>query len=373
MNRVIMFIIFITLASAVYFGLHFFVYKSLVRSLLQDAPTWKRIIKWLFWFSGLSFPAAMLLSRLLKIHLLNYYAFVWMGVIAISFFIFLVQRLLALIFSSHAKALAIGALAVIGIISLISLINGLGFPRVKRVTIPMKNLPQQLSGFSIVQLSDVHLEAYSSKKRLARIVDKINSLKPDLVVITGDLIDGNICEEPSFCLQLKRLDAAHGVLAITGNHEFYAGLDIFKEMAKQSNIKILRNKTITIADTLQIIGLDDDAGKQFGIKGPGLDALIKTCDQNKPIILLFHRPLRFDEAAAKGVDLQLSGHTHAGQIPPADIMVWLIYKYPWGLYKKGDAYIYTSSGTGLWGPPMRFLSRNEIVYITLVGSIDVGD
>jgi predicted MPP superfamily phosphohydrolase len=174
-------------------------------------------------------------------------------------------------------------------------------------------------------------------------------------------------------LQLKRLDAAHGVLAITGNHEFYAGLDIFKEMAKQSNIKILRNKTITIADTLQIIGLDDDAGKQFGIKGPGLDALIKTCDQNKPIILLFHRPLRFDEAAAKGVDLQLSGHTHAGQIPPADIMVWLIYKYPWGLYKKGDAYIYTSSGTGLWGPPMRFLSRNEIVYITLVGSIDVGD
>jgi predicted MPP superfamily phosphohydrolase len=366
-----MFIIFITIASAVYFGLHFFVYKSLVRSLLQDAPTWKRIIKWLFWFSGVSFLAAQLLSRLLKIYLLNYYAFVWMGVIAISFSIFLVQRLLALIFSTHAKPLALGALAVIGIISLISLINGLQFPGVKRVTIPMKNLPRQLSGFSIVQLSDVHLEAYSSKKRLGRIVDKINSLKPDLVVITGDLIDGNICEEPTFCTKLKRLDAAHGVLAITGNHEFYAGLDIFNEMAKLSNIKILRNETLTIADTLQIIGLDDTEARRFNSKGPGLDELIKTCDQNKPIILLFHRPLGFDDAAARGVDLQLSGHTHAGQIPPADIIVWIVYKYPWGLYKKGDAHIYTSSGTGLWGPPMRFLSRNEIVHFTLVKNTDI--
>jgi len=366
MNRVLTFILFIVVASGVYFGLHFFVYKSLVRALLQDAATWRRIIHWLFWISGLSFPVAMLLTRTLNIYLLNYYAFVWMGVISISFIVFLVQRILALIFHMHVRSLAVGALVVIGIISVISLINGLQFPTVKRISIPLKNLPPQLSGFSIVQLSDIHLETYSSKKRLARIVDRVNALKPDLVVITGDLIDGNLCDDPSFCKHLKDLNAPHGVFAITGNHEFYAGLDIFIEMARRSNIKILRNKSVTVAGALQIIGLDDPDGRRFGPGGPGLDELIKTCDQGKPIILLYHRPHGFDEAADKGVDLQLSGHTHAGQIPPMDLLVWLIYKYPCGLYKRGDSYIYTTSGTGLWGPPMRFLSRNEIVCFNLV-------
>jgi len=366
MNRTLMFIIFITIVSAVYFGLHFFVYKCLTRSLVQ-AANWQKILKWFLWLSGASFFIAMTLNRAFKIHIsvLNFYTFTWLGVIAIAFFIFLIQFILSKIFPSQNKLLAIIALAVIGIISLISLINGLQPPRIKRITIPMKDLPKELSGFSIVQLSDVHLESYKSQNRFACIIDKVNELKPNLVVITGDLIDGNVCEEEVFCKHLDRLKTSHGVLAITGNHEFYAGLDAFMELANRSNIKVLRNESITIADTLQIIGLDDDTAGQFGSKAPDLDALIKACDQNKPIILLYHRPMRFDEVVSKGVDLQLSGHTHAGQIPPMDLIVWLYYKYPSGLFEKDGAYIYTSSGTGIWGPEMRFLSKNEIVYIKL--------
>jgi hypothetical protein len=111
--------------------------------------------------------------------------------------------------------------------------------------------------------------------------------------------------------------------------------------------------------------LDDPESRRFGADGPELEALLKKCDANKPVILLFHRPQLFDEAVKKGVGLQLSGHTHAGQIPPMDLIVWFYYKYPWGLYEKDGAYIYTSSGTGIWGPDMRFLSQNEIIHFTL--------
>jgi len=366
MNRTLMFIIFVTMVTAVYFGLHFFVYKCLTRSLVLTA-NWQKILKWFLWLSGASFFIAMILNRALKIHIsvLNFYSFTWLGVIAIAFFIFLIQFVLSKIFPSQNKLLAIIALGVIGIISIISLINGLQPPRIKRITIPLKELPKELSGFSIVQLSDVHLESYKSQTRFAYIIDKVNELKPNLVVITGDLIDSNVCEEEVFCEHLDRLKTSHGVLAITGNHEFYAGLDAFMELANRSNIKVLRNESITIADTLQIIGLDDDTAMQFGSKAPDLDALIKACDQNKPIILLYHRPARFDEVVPKGVDLQLSGHTHAGQIPPMDLIVWFYYKYPSGLYEKDGAYIYTTTGTGTWGPDMRFLSKNEIVHIKL--------
>ena len=366
MNRVFSYILFITVVCAIYFGLHFFVYKCLTRSLVQ-VPNWQKALKWFFWLSGLSFLVAMFLNRLFEFHLsvLNFYAFTWLGVIAIAFFFFLIQFVLSKIFPSHTKILAIIALVMIGLISLYSLINGLQPPKVKRITIPLKQLPKELSGFSIVQLSDVHLEAYKSKKRLAYIVDKVNQLKPDLVVITGDLIDSNVCKEKDICEQLKRLNTSRGVLAITGNHEFYSGIDAFTELARRSNIKILRNEKITIADTLQIIGLDDNAARQFGSRGPDLDGLIKDCDPNKPVILLYHRPLLFDEAVQKGVDLQLSGHTHAGQLPPMDLLVLFYYKYPYGLYEKDGAYLYTSSGTGVWGPEMRFLSKNEILHFTL--------
>ena len=337
MSRLMSFILFIVIVSVVYFGLHYFVYKCLTRSLVQAANL-QKILKWFFWISGLSFFAGIFLSRVLNFHILIFYSYTWMGIIAIAFFTFVLQWLVSKIFPAHSKTLAVVALCVIGIISLISLINGLQLPKVNRFTIPMEKLPRQLSGFSIVQLSDVHLEAYTSDKRLAYIVDTTNALKPDLIVITGDLIDIRDAEDNKrLCEQLKRLKATHGVLAITGNHEFYSGLENFAQLAKCSGFKILRNESLTIADTLQFIGLDDDTAGQFNGNGPDLDPLIKACDTTKPVILLYHRPMGFDKAVQKGVDLQLSGHTHAGQIPPMDLLVWLYYKYPFGLHKKNGS------------------------------------
>ncbi|MCP5108322.1 MAG: metallophosphoesterase [bacterium] len=367
MNRTISFIIFITLVSLVYFGLHFVVFKILTRALDVSGSA-RKFIKIFFWFSGLSFPMAMLLSRQFKVYFLNYYAYVWLGIIAIAFFVMVITGVVVKFVPAHARLIAFIALGITGIIVLVSLVNGLREPVVKNITIPIKKLPAHLSGFSIVHLSDVHLEAYKSKNAVGHMVDVVNDLKPDLVAITGDLIDSNICEEVTFCEHLKRLKGTYGTVAITGNHEFYAGIAIFNELAKRSEFKVLRNESVTVANGLQIVGLDDREARNFGLKGPDLDTALKGNDPTKPTILLYHRPDYFDEAIKKGVDLQLSGHTHGGQIPPMDLLVQLFYKYPAGLYEKDGSYIYTSFGTGYWGPPMRFLSRNEIVKITLISN-----
>lgn len=365
MNRIASFIIFISIASVIYLGLHLFVYK-IITGNLDFTVNAKRAIKIFFWFSGLSFIIGMVLSRGFKIHFFNYYAYVWMGIIAVSFFVFLVTFVVTKLAPGQAKLLTMIGLGVVAIIVIVSLVNGLSKPIVREFTIPIKKLPASLSGFSIVHLSDIHLENYKSKETIGYIVDTVNRLKPDLVAITGDLIDSNICEDAAFCEHLERLNPTYGILAVTGNHEFYAGLDIFNELANRSNIKILRNENTMVATSLQVVGLDDDEARRFGGKGPDLEKTMKGCDLTKPAILLYHRPDNFAAAAAKGVDLQLCGHTHGGQIPPMDLLVWLYYKYPAGLFKKGDSFIYTSYGTGYWGPPMRFLSRNEIVKITLI-------
>jgi len=366
MSRWMSMVIFITIASAIYFGMHYFVYKSLTRSWLQS-PGQLRFLKWLFWLSGFSFIISRLLSGYLGFEMLNHYAFTWMGIMSIAFTFFIVQRILVLFFSKQAKTLTIVTVVLIGAISLYSLINGLQAPRVKKMIVPIKNLPQTLSGFSIVHLSDLHLEPFKSKGVIFDIIEKVNALNADLIVITGDLIDGGAAQEPLFCEKLKELQAKHGVIAVTGNHEYYTGLKLFSKLGECSNFRILRNQSETLPNGLQIIGLEDDEGlRSSASSGPDLDKAMAGLDPQKPTIMLYHRPMLFDEAVAKGVDLALAGHTHAGQIPPMDLIVWFYYKYPYGLYKKDDSYIYTTAGVGYWGPAMRFLSSSEIAFIELV-------
>jgi len=367
MSRVLSFIIFISIVVSIYFGMHVWVYKSLTRDLVQ-AANHQKYLKLVFWFSGLSFIAAMILSRSWKLYFLNFYAYTWLGIMAIAFTFFLVLRPLVMLFEDHAKNLTLGAVIVIVIVSGYALFNGLRVPVVKRHTVPVKNLPVALSGFTIVQLSDLHLESWKSSRVIVEIVDWVNSLKPDLIVITGDLIDGGAGTDPLFCRELKRLKAVHGTIAVTGNHEYYTGIKMFMDLTACADFKVLRNQAVTIADGIQVVGLEDDEGHRFDKGGPDLKTAMLGLDRQKPTILLYHRPLNFPEAVMKGVDLQLSGHTHAGQIPPMDLLVNLAYRYPNGLYRLKDAFIHTSAGAGYWGPSMRFLSQPEIAHITLVSA-----
>jgi predicted MPP superfamily phosphohydrolase len=234
------------------------------------------------------------------------------------------------------------------------------------VKIPVRGLAPEMEGFSIVQLSDLHLGNLTSPGRLRRIVDRTNAVKPDLICVTGDTLDGDICRDEGYCGILGQLRARYGVVAVTGNHEFYAGVEKFMELARRSRWRVLRNQSWVIDGKIALAGLEEDSAERFQLPGPDLEAALRGVPPGIPKVLLYHRPVRFREAAALGIDLQLSGHTHAGQIPPMDLLVWLIYKYPAGLYRLGFSHIYTSPGTGTWGPPMRFLSRSEMTRLVLV-------
>ncbi|MCK4533247.1 metallophosphoesterase [bacterium] len=363
--NILYFFIFLFIFVSFYLGIHYYVCLRIISGLTLTplAGTYLRLF---FLFAALSFVLGKLLSRYFSVGPLVYFSSVWMGVIAIAFSLFLLKDIAGLFFIRHNKFLTIITLILVFFISVFSLYNAAGEVKIKEIRIPTKKLPSVKSEFSIVQLSDLHLNSLTSIQWLQSIIDKTNKLNPDLIVITGDLIDQGIHNFENLYQPLKRLKSKYGVIAITGNHEFYAGVNHFLEIAKQSNILVLRNEKISLADTVEIIGIDDETSRRFSEKGPNLKQAMKDCDLNKPVILLSHQPKYFREAVKSGIDLQLSGHTHAGQIPPMDLIVWLVFKYPWGLYQFKNSYIYTTCGTGTWGPPMRLFSRSEIVKITLV-------
>ncbi|HSQ36205.1 MAG TPA: metallophosphoesterase [Candidatus Binatia bacterium] len=359
------FVIFIVIVLSIYGAMHWFIYQRIASGLVFS-PGQRLALKLFLLAGGLSFFVAEFVSRQKPIHWLRVIGSVWLGIVAIALAVLVLEALLALLLPGSRRLLVLTALAVIFMISAVSIFNGQRDPEVRRRDVPVRNLPSELSGMTIVHLSDLHLGNLISVGRLGRIVARVNELDPDLICITGDILDGDVCRSEEYCALLLGLKAKHGVVVVTGNHEFYAGIDLFLELARKSNWRVLRNETWSLNNMLDIVGLDDDAGKSFKFPGPDLPAALRSATANVPKVLLYHRPGGFARAVRLGIDLQLSGHTHAGQIPPMDFLVWLTYKYPAGLYRLGNSYINTSAGTGTWGPPMRFLSRSEIVALTLV-------
>ncbi len=213
----------------------------------------------------------------------------------------------------------------------------------------------------IVQLSDIHIGGVYRERYLKRIVDKTNALNPDLVVITGDLFDGTGGANEETVKDLKRLNAP--AYFITGNHEYYANLDNFLNLIKNNSVKILRNES-TYFNNIQLVGVDD----LEIITKERVDSIIKNIsfDNNAFTIFLTHQPVKFDYLKEYPFDLELAGHTHAGQMfPIKNLFVWMFFPYNLGLYQEGNKSIYVSQGTGTWGPPMRLGTSNEITLIEL--------
>ncbi len=300
------------------------------------------------------------------IHRLYYIVGLWQGLIHFALILFLLESGVALLFPSHPRRRVTIFLLILALAYGYAVYNGARAPVVKELSIPIKTLPKNMSGFTIVQLTDLHLGDVLSAGWLRKTVEKTNSLEPDLVVITGDLIDTNRYEE--YLDFLCRLKAKFGIIAVTGNHEYnyYKRYDNFLKIAKKMGMRVLRNQSMTVSEAIQVVGINDPYAGNCGESKPDLKVAMKNVDPRKPVILLSHQPDFFDEASQHGVDLQLSGHTHGGQFFPVNLILHLTYNYPHGLYRKGDSYLYTSSGTGLYSPPLRLFTQNEIVRITLV-------
>jgi predicted MPP superfamily phosphohydrolase len=237
--------------------------------------------------------------------------------------------------------------------------------KVEHVTLYTPKLSASAGTVRIVQISDVHLGPMLYPGRIEPIIRAIEQAKPDILVCTGDLIDGRVANPSAITTRLRSIQTSLGKFAVTGNHEYYAGIDQSIEFIKESGFIVLQGQGVTIGKHLFILGVDDPAGDAEKTERKAWK-LLEKISGDKFVLLLKHRP-RYDSQHVEAVDLQLSGHTHQGQIFPFGLLIRLFYPLACGLRPVGPHnYVYTSRGTGTWGPPLRILAPPEMTIIDLV-------
>jgi predicted MPP superfamily phosphohydrolase len=238
-----------------------------------------------------------------------------------------------------------------------------------QVPIHLARFPAAMNGFKIVQISDLHVAPLLGREYVAQVVARVMAHKPDLIAITGDLVDGSVADLKDSVAPLASLKAAYGSYFITGNHEYYSGADAWLAEVRRLGITPLRNERVVIgtADhSFDLAGIDDWTAHQFGAgHGADLPKALAGRDPNRELILLAHQPKAIFEAEQHGVGLMLSGHTHGGQIWPFGLLVRLAQPFVRGLHTLGQSQIYVNRGTGFWGPPMRLGASPEITVLTL--------
>ena len=267
-----------------------------------------------------------------------------------------------------ARVFGLAAAAVGGGTALFALLEGYRF-HVKRVEVELEKLPPELDGTTIVQLTDVHVGPSIGRRFIESVVETVNRLKPDVVAITGDLVDGSVERLGQSVQPLAQITARFGAYFVTGNHEYYSGVAQWCEHLPKLGVKVLRNERVEIGEgdaTFDLAGVDDLQGARFGNgHGADLNRALDGRDPARALVLLAHQPRVVHEAQAHGVDLQLSGHTHGGQLWPFNWLVKLQQPVVSGLERIGSTLLYVSNGTGYWGPPMRLAAPAEVTQIVL--------
>jgi predicted MPP superfamily phosphohydrolase len=282
-------------------------------------------------------------------------------------------------------ALSSGAIAIGGYRS------AMGDITTPEIPVRLARLPRELSGYRIVQLTDLHLGPTLAGRFLEACVEKANAERPDLVVITGDMVDGRVATLGPALAPLSKLTARHGVVFVTGNHEYYAGAEEWIEFLRARGIRVPMNERMEIGDEVRLSLPDDGsssvsgtrsssrpsfdlagipdlhAGSYSAAQAPDLARALAGRDPERELVLLAHQPAQIAMAEGKGVGLQISGHTHGGQMWPFGALVALVQPYVAGFHRHPDGtQIYVSRGAGFWGPPMRVANPAEIASIVLV-------
>ena len=238
--------------------------------------------------------------------------------------------------------------------------------RTEHVTVKTSKIPGNIGRVRVVQISDVHLGLMVGKSRLKRILQEVRDARPDILVSTGDLVDGQMDDLEALTEMFQRIPAQYGKFAVTGNHEFYAGIDRALAFTEKAGFTILRGEGLTVSDLLNVAGVDDPARKRYVPDRPAPEkALLEKMPREKFTLFLKHQPVISSESLG-WFDLQLSGHTHKGQIFPFNLVTKYFYPMHTGLSKlNGNALLYVTRGSGTWGPPVRFLSPPEVTVIDI--------
>jgi predicted MPP superfamily phosphohydrolase len=373
------FAVFLT-ALALVASAHWYWLKGFVLDPALPAP-WRALAVALVPIAFVGMFVALALERALRPPLLRIVSWpfaLWMGVFWLGFVSLLFTDAAFVLMGaassasaldlSRGRALAAGALTLLS--ALVALRAALHVPRVRRTEVTLATWPRHLDGFRIAQVSDTHIGPLLGRRFAEQLAARVNALVPDLVVVTGDLVDGAVDKIGDEVAPFGELRAEHGVWFVPGNHDFYSGVDGWDERLRELGIRVLRNERVRIGGDagFDLAGVDDHRGDWSKGTTEDVDAAVAGREPQRALILLAHDPQTFPKAAERGVDLQISGHTHGGQLWPFGALVRLITPYVAGLYARGASQIYVSRGSGFWGPPMRLFAPSEVAELVIRSS-----
>ena len=384
------FVVFIGVAFGLLAAIHYYLWLRLARDPQWPSP-WGTLLGWLLVVAAVGMPAAAILSRgrtsSLAGRIAIWSAYTWLGVMFLLFTAVLAAdfgRLLIAIarrISSSppvdadrrtfvARIAATTIAAVVAGASALAVRSAVGPVDIRRVRVRLARLPPAQDGLTIAQITDLHVGPTIGRDVVEDVVHRTNALAADLIAITGDLVDGSVSALREAVEPLANLRARHGVFFVTGNHEYFSGADAWMNELTRLGIRVLANERVSIGEgdsSFDLGGIEDRSAHNYGGLSPAaaLARALEGRDSKRELVLLAHQPRSMLDAAPFGVGLQISGHTHGGQIWPFGFLVRLQQRFWPGLHRHGEAQIYVSRGTGYWGPPMRLAEPAEITHLTL--------
>jgi len=381
--RTIQFVIFFGIVILIYSLVNYYIFIHGMRALPVRTNI-KNWYPWIFLFLSSSYLIGRFMERVWISPVSSFFTFV--GSFWLAFMVYLLLAVLvidlvrlvlyflpqpALLINHYLdikKYLFIAVVGITGIVVLIGHINALN-PRVKRLDIHIDKKAGQMKTLHIAAASDIHMGTLVGPRRTAKLVRMLNECNADVILLAGDIVDEDLAPviHNDLGRSLLKLKAPLGVYAITGNHEYIGGAEAAVKYLEEHGIRMLRDTAIEINKSFYLAGRNDRDSKRFSAKErKSLDTVLNGVDRSLPVILMDHQPFSLQQVADAGVDFQLSGHTHHGQLWPFNYITKAIYEVSWGYKRKGNSQFYVSSGYGGWGPPVRTGNRPEIldIYIT---------
>lgn len=376
-------ILFIGIVLTIYTLVNYYIFSRALQAIPPGSSLRPLFIAG-FWLVAASFVAARVLERTYPCHFTEFLT--WTGNLWLAFmlFFFLIALLLditrlfnhffhflpAFVYTNYLKTKQLILLAAI-VFSSVNILAGYinaRNPRVKELNLKIDKPGHGLKNLTISMASDIHLGAIIRKAKARELVSMLNAPKPDLILLAGDVVDEDLAPviKDNIGEALCELKARIGVYAITGNHEYIGGAGPAVDYLEKHCIKMLRDTAVLVNEQFYIVGRDDRDKVRFtGKPRKELGEVMRDVDRSYPVILMDHQPFNLSQAADQGVDLQLSGHTHHGQIWPFNYITKAIYELSWGYKRIKNTHFYVSCGFGTWGPPVRLGNRPEVVIIHL--------
>lgn len=377
------FVVFLTIVLSLYSLINYYIFNKGL-ALFPPGSSFRKYFIVVFILLALAFIAGRVLERFSVSAFstaLIWAGSFWLAVMTYLFLLILAIDILRLfnsiipffpefIYANPVKTKNIIAIIVVGITLLTVTLGHINtrYPVVKRMDIDINKSAGKIKSLRAAVISDVHLGTILGRSFLEKVVHKINELQPDIILIPGDILDEDLAPVLHYNIGevLVKLNAKYGVYAVTGNHEYIGGVDKAREYLTAHNIKILSDEAVLIDSSFYLVGREDLSIKQFlGRTRKPLSEILTNVDSAFPLILLDHQPFKLEEAENNRIDLQLSGHTHHGQMFPFNFITKMVYELSWGYLKKGNTQYYVSCGVGGWGPPVRTGSRPEILMFNL--------